>query len=65
MDGDYFGQPVNLAARLVAVAEPGQILAPGELCQLVPNWCARKLEPVALRGFAEPVTPYELTSPHS
>jgi class 3 adenylate cyclase len=65
MDGDYFGQPVNLAARLVAVAEPGQILAPAELCQVVPNWCARKLEPVALRGFAEPVTPYELTSPHS
>ena len=25
--GDYFGNPVNLAARLVAAAAPGQILA--------------------------------------
>ena len=27
MGGDYFGNTVNLAARLVAAAEPGQILA--------------------------------------
>lgn len=63
MDGDYFGQPVNLAARLVAVAEPGQILAPPELAELLPNWCAEPLEPVILRGFTEPVRPFELTPP--
>jgi class 3 adenylate cyclase len=61
MDGDYFGPPVNLAARLVGVAGPGQLLAPGELCELLPDWCARALEPVTLRGFTEPVTPYELS----
>jgi len=27
INGDYFGNTVNLAARLVAAAEPGQILA--------------------------------------
>ena len=27
INGDYFGNPVNLAARLVAAAAPGQILA--------------------------------------
>jgi class 3 adenylate cyclase len=63
MDGDYFGQPVNLAARLVAVAEPGQILASADLCELLPDWSTRAHEPVPLRGFAEPVTPYELLPP--
>ncbi len=63
LDGDYFGSPVNLAARLVGVAEPGQVLAPAEVCDLLPDWCAQALEPVTLRGFTEPVTPYVLTRP--
>ena len=29
--GDYFGNAVNLAARLVAAAAPGQILAPPDV----------------------------------
>lgn len=60
MDGDYFGPAVNLAARLVSVAEPGRVLAPAAVCGQVPDWTAVPLAPVELRGFDEPVTPYEL-----
>jgi class 3 adenylate cyclase len=60
MDGDYFGPAVNLAARLVSVAEPGQVLASATVCEQVPDWPATPLEPVELRGFEDLVTPYEL-----
>lgn len=60
MDGDYFGPAVNLAARLVSVAEPGQVLAPDTVCAQVPDWSAVPLSPVELRGFDDPVTPYDL-----
>ncbi|EUA00794.1 adenylate and Guanylate cyclase catalytic domain protein [Mycobacterium kansasii 824] len=40
INGDYFGSPVNLAARLVAVAAPGQILAASELHDKLPDWPA-------------------------
>jgi class 3 adenylate cyclase len=63
MDGDYFGPGVNLAARLVSVAEPGQVLAPVAVRVQVPDWSAVALEPVVLRGFDEPVTPYALRQP--
>jgi class 3 adenylate cyclase len=56
LDGDYFGPIVNLAARLVAVAEPGQVLASdpvverlGDRRQTIP------LGPQRLRGFEDPV----------
>lgn len=61
-DGDYFGPPVNLAARLVAVAEPGQVFGAGELVELLnPSWSAVPGVAHALRGFDEPVVPYALT----
>lgn len=61
-DGDYFGRPVNLASRLVAVAEPGQVLAAGDLVQVLgSSWLAVPGVPQALRGFDEPVTPYTLS----
>jgi class 3 adenylate cyclase len=60
-DGDYFGPPVNLAARLVAIAEPGQVLAAGELVELLGSgWLAVPGLPTQLRGFDEPVTPSAL-----
>jgi class 3 adenylate cyclase len=62
MDGDYFGPAVNLAARLVATAEPGQVLASQELRERIPDWSADALEPVLLRGFDEPVVPYALSA---
>jgi class 3 adenylate cyclase len=62
-DGDYFGTPVNLAARLVGVAEPGQVLAAGDLVEaLGSGWLAVPEVPQALRGFDDLVTPYALSS---
>ncbi len=62
-DGDYFGPPVNLAARLVAVAEPGQVVAADELVQVLGDgWLAVPGLPETLRGFDEPVTPYVLSA---
>jgi adenylate cyclase len=29
--GDWYGRPVNLAARITAVAEPGQVLGDAEI----------------------------------
>jgi class 3 adenylate cyclase len=58
--GDYFGTAVNLAARLVAVAEPGQILASADLVERLDGWLSEPLPPVALHGFDEPVTPHAL-----
>jgi class 3 adenylate cyclase len=61
-DGDYFGPPVNLASRLVAIAAPGEILAaPSLVSQLDGAHRTTVREPQTLRGIAEPVTPYVLT----
>ncbi|MCA1720225.1 MAG: adenylate/guanylate cyclase domain-containing protein, partial [Actinobacteria bacterium] len=61
-DGDYFGPPVNLAARLVATAAPGQVLAsPATVPLLGPDVCATELEPRELRGLDAPVTPFLLS----
>ena len=58
INGDYFGVPVNLAARLVAAAEPGQILAAQSVHDVLPDWPGRALDPVALKGFDEPQPVY-------
>jgi class 3 adenylate cyclase len=58
--GDYFGNTVNLAARLVAAAEPGQILASAAVRDELPEWPAVVQEPLTLKGFEEPVTAYDL-----
>lgn len=62
-DGDYFGPPVNLAARLVALAEPGTVLAGEGLLERLDRsaYAVEALPPVAVRGFAEPVPAYRLT----
>ena len=58
--GDYWGNPVNLAARLVAAAAPGQILASNDVRDALPDWPAIPLNPLILKGFESPVTAYEL-----
>ena len=62
-DGDYFGPPVNLAARLVAVAPPGEVLAaPGVVPLLGDAHVAQPREPRVLRGIDDPVAPYAITT---
>jgi class 3 adenylate cyclase len=60
MGGDYFGNAVNLAARLVAAAAPGQILVPADVYERLPDWPAVVQEPLQLKGFESPVIAYEL-----
>lgn len=61
-DGDYFGHPVNLASRLVAVAEPGQVLGSADLVQVLgEGWTAQPGVPTQLRGVDDPVMPFALT----
>ncbi len=60
LSGDYFGNAVNLAARLVAAAAPGQVLASAELNEQLPDWPAVAQEPLQLKGFDAHVTVYEL-----
>jgi class 3 adenylate cyclase len=60
--GDLFGKAVQLAARLCAHAEPGQIL----VAQVVFDQCEDKKLPfqdvgeVTPKGFDQPVRVYEL-----
>ncbi|KUI42753.1 hypothetical protein AU198_06495 [Mycobacterium sp. GA-1199] len=58
--GDYFGTPVNLAARLVSAAAPGQVLAARDVRDALPEHPAAQLEPLTLKGFEGPVTAYDL-----
>ncbi|OBI82604.1 hypothetical protein A5663_14050 [Mycobacterium sp. E740] len=58
--GDYFGTPVNLAARLVSAAAPGQVLAGSDLRDELPDRPATPLNPLTLKGFEGPVTAYDL-----
>jgi class 3 adenylate cyclase len=59
--GDYFGNPVNLAARLVAAAAPGQILAAADVRDALPSWSAIPQDPLALKGFDAPVMAYDMS----
>jgi class 3 adenylate cyclase len=53
---DYIGRAVNLAARLCARAEPGEVLAAPEGLHL-PTWVTAASErTLSLRGVTEPVT---------
>jgi class 3 adenylate cyclase len=58
--GDYFGNPVNLAARLVAAAAPGQILASTDVHDALPGWPTVVQDRLTLKGFDAPVTAYDM-----
>ena len=60
INGDYFGNVVNLAARLAAAAGPGQILAAQAVHDQLPDWPATAQDPLKLKGFDVPVTAYEV-----
>ena len=61
--GDYFGNPVNLAARLVGAAAPGQILASADVRDELPDWPAIPQEPLILKGFDDRWRPTTCTCP--
>ncbi len=61
INGDYFGNAVNLAARLVAAASPGQILAASNVRDAVPDCAAIAQGPLTLKGFDAPVTAYDMS----
>lgn len=54
-DGDYFGVPVNLAARLVGLAAPGEVRVPCALEDRLPDWVLEDGAAHEVRGFHEPV----------
>lgn len=60
INGDYFGNAVNLAARLVAAASPGQILAAAAVHDALPDWPVIVQDPLTLKGFDAPVMAYDL-----
>lgn len=61
--GDVFGDTVNVCARLVAMANPGQVLTTGQafaaLSRTLMLRC-RALYPVKIKGRAEPVSVYDV-----
>jgi class 3 adenylate cyclase len=61
-DADLFGTAVQLAARICAQAEPGQILAPIVVRELAAGkrFLFADRGEVALRGFEDPVRLYEV-----
>jgi class 3 adenylate cyclase len=61
INGDYFGNAVNLAARLVASASPGQILAASDVRDALPDWPAIPQDPLLLKGFDEPVVAFDMS----
>jgi len=61
MEYTIIGAEANLAARLEAIAEPGEIVLSGETYALVrPIAEARPLPPVPMKGIGRAVTPYVL-----
>jgi class 3 adenylate cyclase len=60
VDGDYYGDTVNLAARLVSAARPGQILASGSVVDGLDGWRSSPTEPLILKGIDEPVVAHLL-----
>ncbi len=61
-DDDLFGTAVQMAARICAQAEPGQILAPIVVRELAAGkgFMFADRGEVTLRGFEDPVRLYEL-----
>lgn len=57
LDGDYFGSPVNLAARLVNMAEAGEILLGPGLGERLDTgvWSVHDRGPQRVRGLEAPV----------
>ena len=63
--GDFYGPIVNIAARLTALAEPGEVLVTSEVRDAAGAADANSFDPAgrrALKGFASPIEAFSLTS---
>jgi len=59
-DGDYFGPPVNRAARLVDAGHGGQVLIAAVTADLVPGLVLRNLGEHRLRDLGSPMQVWQL-----
>jgi len=59
-DGDYFGPPVNRAARLMAAGHGGQVLIAAVTAELVPGLVLRNLGEHRLRDLGSPMLVWQL-----
>src|SRR3954447_17461970 len=62
--GDYFGEVVNRAARLVALARPGSVVVTDAVVAALDpaNWPVEQLPAQALKGFQAPAVTYRLVT---
>jgi adenylate cyclase len=58
--GDLYGSNVNLAARLVAAADPGTVIASVQVREAVAGFRFDPLPPAHLKGFQSPVVAYRV-----
>jgi len=58
--GDLYGPEVNLAARLVTVADPSTAVVSEEVRSDTSGFRFERLAPLALRGFPDHITAYRL-----
>jgi class 3 adenylate cyclase len=59
---DYIGYPVNVAARLCALAQPHELLATSEVAGVTPSWIhAQGARSVAVKGLAHDVSTCNLS----
>ncbi len=62
--GDLYGLDVNLAARLVAVAEPDTVVVSQRTRDGAPDFGFDALPALPLKGFPDPITSYKLVPSH-
>jgi class 3 adenylate cyclase len=62
-NGDYYGDAVNLAARLMAAAEPGSVVATAEVANRTgAHAVAERLPGQVLKGYTEPVAAFRISA---
>ena len=65
--GDYFGRTVNLAARIMDRAQPGQVLVSDDVATSVDRerFALSSIGPVTLKGVAQPIPLHAVERTHA